>query len=31
MKLNEVIPWGRSFEEYARMFALTGEDLGGTR
>jgi hypothetical protein len=30
MKLNEVIPWGRPFEEYARMFALTGEDLGGT-
>jgi hypothetical protein len=29
MKLNEVIPWGRSFEEYARMFALTGEDLAG--
>jgi hypothetical protein len=30
MQLNEVIPWGRSFEEYARMFALTGEDLAGT-
>ena len=30
MKLSEVIPWGRSFEEYARIFALTGEDLGGT-
>jgi hypothetical protein len=29
MKLNEVIPWGRSFEEYRRMFALTDEDLGG--
>jgi hypothetical protein len=29
MKLNEVIPWGRSFEEYARMFALTDEDLAG--
>jgi hypothetical protein len=29
MKLHEVIPWGRSFEEYRRMFALTGEDLGG--
>ena len=28
--LNEVIPWGRSFEEYSRMFALTGEDLAGT-
>jgi hypothetical protein len=30
MKLNEVIPWGRSFEEYRRMFALTGDDLAGT-
>ncbi len=29
MKLAEVIPWGRSFEEYRRMFALTGDDLGG--
>jgi hypothetical protein len=29
MKLNEVIPWGRSFEEYRRMFALTDEDLDG--
>ncbi len=29
MKLNEVIPWGRSFEEYTRMFALTDEDLAG--
>jgi len=31
MKLDEVIAWGRSFEEYTRMFALTGEDLGGSR
>jgi hypothetical protein len=30
MKLNQVIPWGRSFEEYRRMFALTDEDLAGT-
>jgi hypothetical protein len=30
MKLNKVIPWGRSFEEYRRMFALTGDDLAGT-
>jgi hypothetical protein len=30
MKLNEVIPWGRSFEEHTRMFALTDEDLAGT-
>jgi hypothetical protein len=29
MKLNKVIPWGRSFEEYRRMFALTGDDLTG--
>jgi hypothetical protein len=29
MKLNEVIPWGRSFEEYKRMFALTDGDLAG--
>jgi hypothetical protein len=29
MKLSEVIPWGRSFEEYRRMFALTGDDLAG--
>jgi hypothetical protein len=29
MKLSEVIPWGRSFEEYQRMFALTGDDLAG--
>jgi hypothetical protein len=27
MKLDEVIPWGRSFDEYRRMFALTGDDL----
>jgi hypothetical protein len=30
MTLNEVIPWGRSFEEYRRMFALTEDDLAGT-
>jgi hypothetical protein len=30
MKLDEVIPWGRSFTEYRRMFALTDEDLTGT-
>jgi hypothetical protein len=29
IKLNEVIPWGRSFEEYRRMFALADEDLAG--
>ena len=30
MKLSEVIPWGRSFDEYRRMFALTDGDLAGT-
>jgi hypothetical protein len=29
VKLSEVIPWGRSFEEYRRMFALSDEDLSG--
>jgi hypothetical protein len=29
MKLDDVIPWGRSFEEYRRMFALTEADLAG--
>jgi hypothetical protein len=27
--LNQVIPWGRSFEEYCRMFALSEEDFAG--
>ncbi len=27
--LNQVVPWGRSFEEYIAMFALTDADLGG--
>lgn len=27
VKLNSVVPWGRSFDEYVRMFALSGEDL----
>jgi hypothetical protein len=26
--LDQVVPWGRSFDEYERMFALTGADLG---
>jgi hypothetical protein len=26
--LDDVVPWGRSFEEYRHMFALTGEELG---
>ena len=25
--LDQVVPWGRSFEEYRRMFALSDEDL----
>jgi hypothetical protein len=29
IRLNEVIPWGRSFEEYRRLFALSDADLGG--
>jgi SAM-dependent methyltransferase len=29
IKLNEVIPWGRSFEEYQRMFDLSDADLAG--
>jgi hypothetical protein len=27
LTLNKVVPWGRSFEEYLRMFALTPADL----
>jgi hypothetical protein len=27
VKLNNVVPWGRSFDEYVRMFALSGRDL----
>jgi hypothetical protein len=26
--LEQVVPWGRSFDEYRRMFALTDADLG---
>jgi len=29
VQLNQVIPWGRSFEEYRRMFALSPADLRG--
>lgn len=25
--LNKVVPWGRSFDEYVAMFALSKEDL----
>jgi hypothetical protein len=28
--LDKVVPWGRSFDEYRRMFDLTDEDLNGT-
>jgi SAM-dependent methyltransferase len=28
MHLDEIVPWGRSYEEYLAMFALTGSDLG---
>src|SRR5689334_1179760 len=27
--LDQVVPWGRSFDEYRRMFSLSDEDLGG--
>src|SRR5919199_484286 len=27
MKLNEVVPWGRTLDEYRRMFSLTDTDL----
>ena len=27
--LDHVVPWGRSFDEYCRMFALRGDDLRG--
>jgi hypothetical protein len=27
--LDQVVPWGRSFDEYWRMFALTEEDVSG--
>jgi hypothetical protein len=29
VELNEVVPWGRSFEEYRRMFGLSNPDLAG--
>jgi hypothetical protein len=25
--LDQVVPWGRSYDEYRRLFALTGDDL----
>ena len=27
VKLDSIVPWGRSFDEYVRMFALTDADL----
>jgi hypothetical protein len=27
MQLNEIIPWGRTFDEYQRMFDLSDSDL----
>lgn len=27
--LERVVPWGRSFDEYCRMFSLSGDDLAG--
>jgi hypothetical protein len=29
MELSQIVPWGRSFEEYRRMFGLSGADLSG--
>src|SRR4051812_40277661 len=29
MGLSEIVPWGRSFEEYRRTFSLTSSDLAG--
>ena len=29
--LNEVVPWGRSFDEYVAMFAISEDDLLGKR
>ena len=29
LTLEEIVPWGRSFEEYAAMFSLTDSDLAG--
>lgn len=26
-KLKEIVPWGRSLDEYVHMFALSGEDF----
>ncbi|WPL17553.1 hypothetical protein Thiowin_02578 [Thiorhodovibrio winogradskyi] len=28
MQLDDIVPWGRSFDEYVAMFDLTADDLG---
>lgn len=30
MTLEQIVPWGRSFSEYQRMFAMTEQDLSGS-
>ncbi len=30
MTLDQIVPWGRSFSEYQRMFAMNDDDLAGT-
>ena len=30
MRLNHIVPWGRNFDEYSRMFHLDDEDRSGT-
>jgi len=27
LKLEDVVPWGRNFEEYQNMFLLSNQDL----
>ncbi|MDF5728256.1 MAG: SAM-dependent methyltransferase [Rhizonema sp. PD38] len=27
LRLNQIVPWGRSLQEYVQMFALSGDDL----
>jgi hypothetical protein len=29
-RVDDIVPWGRSFEEYVAMFALTEDDLAGS-
>jgi hypothetical protein len=29
-KYEQAVPWGRSFDDYVRMFALSGEDFAGS-